>query len=236
MNSVFNSREARYFERSQEPGRIGGSGRKPRAVGTVLLRVNGEKTPSGRSSHTNGRSYESAHNLPPSQLVHGAVGEGVTRTRHSNEGIMTPLCLQLTERTASIHTVGMGHTQLVFILPVRCRGRSGQVGGGKGDERERWEAKGTGKGTDYLEELSGLVYNSVHLTHVKCNVGPPCSIREDCHHPEQATPLARPPPCSEACISTKHISAAQRMLACLLSGNPSMIGLIRKLHHVPHSE
>lgn len=31
------------------------------------------------------------------------------------------------------------------------------------------------------------LYNSVHLTHFKCNVGPPCSIMEACNHLEQAT-------------------------------------------------
>lgn len=66
------------------------------------------------------------------------------------------LSLQPTEHIASIHTLGVRQTEVVFIHPVRCRWRSGQVGEGKADERKRREANAVEKGTDYLEEFSGL--------------------------------------------------------------------------------
>lgn len=91
-------------------------------MGTDLFRVSREETPSGRINHMNGRSYGSAHNSPPSQLVHQ--GEGVTGTCHSNEGITMALHLQLAECAASIHTLGIRHTQPVFIHPAR--GRAGR--------------------------------------------------------------------------------------------------------------
>lgn len=104
-------------------------------MGTDLLKVSREETLSGRINYMKGRSYGSAHNSPPSQLVHQ--GEGVTGTCHSNEGITMALHLQLAEHAASIHTLGTRHTQPFLIQPVRCRGRAG-----------RWEEEKEMRGED----------------------------------------------------------------------------------------
>lgn len=65
----------------------------------------------------------------PSLLGHGAAGEGEMGTCHSNEAITLASLLQLTE---------VSGTQPVCIYPARCRGRNRQVGGRKGDQRNRY--------------------------------------------------------------------------------------------------
>lgn len=127
---------------------------KPRTVERVLLRVSREKNVI-RSDQLSEQQVLWVCRQLPNQLAHWAMGKGVKGTCHFNKAITMASSLQLTEHTASIHTLGVRQTELVFIHPVRCRWRSGQVGGGKGDERKRWDANAIGKGTDYLE-FSGL--------------------------------------------------------------------------------